>query len=898
MTSPVTQREYVLDPNVTIVSRTDLMGNIQHANPAFIEASGFTWQELEGKAHNILRHPDVPKAVFKDFWETLQKGLPWTQIVKNKRKNGDHYWVEANATPVFENGQIVGYVSVRKAATREQIQAAEQLYQQVNAGKISIRGGKVITLKDRVLAPLQKLSIGWQALLAIFAINLIPLTTLLFGIEISLAEEIGVIALSSIVIFMLMSHHSRNFKKLSIDLLAISEGDFSREIDFAHVGNKNTLPERHKLAAHLKSMQIKLGNDLDDSNRKLDESTRVQIALDTATTNMMVADDQNNIVFMNEALHKMLKGNEAKLKEALPHFDADNIIGQNVDIFHANPAHQQRMIAMLNSTVDTNIEVAGLTMNLIMSPVSSEDGRRLGTVVEWRDVTQQLSIENRIKNLIERASIGHLSQRLETDGMDGFYLQLSQNINGLMSSIQNVMERISNVVISMSEGHLDKRINERYEGELDTLKHALNNSTSRIERTIASMMVSSESVNTAATEVAQGSEYLSERTQQQAAAIEETAAAMEQITSTVQGNSDLANKALTITVDASKQSHRGSEIVQQAAVAMNAITESSNKINDIISVIESIAFQTNLLALNAAVEAARAGEHGRGFAVVAGEVRALAQKSADASKEISHLIMNSTNSVQEGARYVEDTVSALDEIQASVNDVTQIINEISGSLNEQAQSVQEINRAVNDMDATTQQNAALVEETSSAAGNMHNQAEDMLRTASFFKVKVDQLSDQAAFTSELGQGLAISDHEMNRARDLNGNQLQIEVDRMHFEHKNFVLKLRSIVRGEDSQHMINQDPNTCNLGIWLQKQKMHNSYGISERNLQLVEAKHLELHKSATHCIHALNQGDTELARECKAKTFKISDELGELLDEMLRATKESNSSQSLTHYA
>jgi methyl-accepting chemotaxis protein-1 (serine sensor receptor) len=229
-------------------------------------------------------------------------------------------------------------------------------------------------------------------------------------------------------------------------------------------------------------------------------------------------------------------------------------------------------------------------------------------------------------------------------------------------------------------------------------------------------------------------EELSERTQQQAASLEETAAAMEQITSIGKNNADNARNADQLARDAQRLAETGGSIVSQAVSAMGAINDCSAKISDIISVIDEIAFQTNLLALNAAVEAARAGEQGRGFAVVASEVRALAQRSADAAKQIKSLIIDSAEKVRTGTELADRSGQALSEILSSVRKMTGLISEITGWVQEQSQRVVRVNEAILRLDGATQQNAALVEEGSAASRTLQEQADAMARRASFFRL--------------------------------------------------------------------------------------------------------------------------------------------------------------------
>lgn len=245
---------------------------------------------------------------------------------------------------------------------------------------------------------------------------------------------------------------------------------------------------------------------------------------------------------------------------------------------------------------------------------------------------------------------------------------------------------------------------------------------------------SSESIALAAGEIAQGNTDLSQRTEEQAASLEETASSMEQLTATVRQNADNAQQATVLATTASGIARRGGEVVGHVVETMQGISASSNKVAEIIDVIEGIAFQTNILALNAAVEAARAGEQGRGFAVVAGEVRALAQRSATAAKEIKDLIGESVARVDAGSRLVGEAGSTISDVVESVKRVTDIMNEISSASEEQSTGIEQVNQAVTQMEQVTQQNAALVEEASAAAQSMAQQAQSLREAVAVFKV--------------------------------------------------------------------------------------------------------------------------------------------------------------------
>ena len=509
---PITQTERRLAPGSTLVSTTDLKGRITYCNPAFIEISGFTEQELIGKAHNVVRHPDMPEAAFADMWATIQAGEPWTALVKNRCKNGDFYWVRANATPMLEQGSTVGYMSVRTCPERQEIEAAEALYRDMREGRarVVLSGGRL--LRTGLAGRLQRLT----------ALPLAARFAIATGVP-ALAGAAGILAAAG-----------------------------PSGIAFAAIG-----------AAAAASLA--------------------------------------GVVWLQASVTRPLAAASAAARS-----------------------------------------IAGGQMGTSLQSARAD---QVGALI--RDVNQ-----------------------------------VGVNILALVADVRSQVGSMERATQEIAQGNLD----------------------------------------------------LSARTEQSASALQETAASMEEIAGTVRNTSDAAQNANRLAGDALGVARDGDAAIRSMSTVMDEITESSRRIGDITSMIDSIAFQTNILALNAAVEAARAGEQGRGFAVVATEVRALAQRSAEAAKEIKRLTGEAATKVDQGATGVRQATETISGIAASVQDVSSLIDEIAAGTNEQARGIDQINIAVADLDRSTTQNAALVEQAAGTAGQLKEQAQRLSQAIAVFRV--------------------------------------------------------------------------------------------------------------------------------------------------------------------
>ncbi|MAC46700.1 MAG: diguanylate cyclase [Oceanospirillum sp.] len=461
---------------------------------------------------------------------------------------------------------------------------------------------------------------------------------------------------------------------------------------------------------------------------------RIRNALDNVSSNVMMADNDGKLIYVNKALKEMFRASQSQIQQVYPHFDVDNLIGQNFDGFHKDPSHQRRMVAGMTGTHHAKLSIAGRYFAFIANPIFNENNERLGTVVEWSDTTSETQAQAEIADIVEGASRGDFNRRINTQGKDGFFEELATGINNVMETTSDGLSELARVLGAMSQGDLTQKIDKDFDGMFGQLKGDANATIDQLSGIVTRIKEASDAINTASSEIAAGNSDLSQRTEEQASSLEETAASMEQLTSTVQQNAENASQANSLAQGASRIAQKGGDVVSQVVSTMRTISDNSKQVEEIISVIDSIAFQTNILALNAAVEAARAGEQGRGFAVVATEVRNLAKRSAGAAKEIKELIVTSVDTVDEGSKLVDDAGTTMKDIVDAIGQVTSIMTEISAASEEQRSGIEQVNTAITQIDEVTQQNAALVEQAAAAAESTEEQARSLVNSVSLFKL--------------------------------------------------------------------------------------------------------------------------------------------------------------------
>ena len=394
MNTPVTEHEVELAVDAMIVSKTDTRGRITYINRDFIDISGFIEPELLEQPHNIVRHPDMPPEVFEDLWKCLKAGRPWIGMLKNRCKSGDYYWVEAHATPIREGDQITGYMSVRRKATRERIQAAEAFYAQLREkrARAVVRNGEVVNnglasasvrWADLPLVSKVWLACGLIASLSFFAVWHA-------GGGVRTPEVLGAMVAMLVVVGALGATVARQLGRRLSDAMAVVE-----QVAQGNMGDRLAVArndEIGRLMQGIESMLIRHGFDVAEINRVVEENLQIKAGLDNVTTNVMIADRENRIIYINKSLERTFNDAAEDMREAFGNFEVSRLIGTSIDVFHKNPSHQRELIANLQSTHKATVSIGSRTFLLTVSPVVDAHGLRLGTAVEWLDRTAERAI--------------------------------------------------------------------------------------------------------------------------------------------------------------------------------------------------------------------------------------------------------------------------------------------------------------------------------------------------------------------------------------------------------------------------------------------------------------------------------------------------------------------------
>lgn len=477
------------------------------------------------------------------------------------------------------------------------------------------------------------------------------------------------------------------------------------------------------------------------------QATVIKTALDGATTNMMMAGPDRRITYVNRSVVEMLQRNEAKIREVLPTFNASKLVGTLIDDFHKNPRHQEAMLDALSDTYQTQIRLAGLVFDLVANPIFGGNGERLGTSVEWKDVTAEMNAQEEIQRLIEAAGDGKLTNRLDEESYEGFLRTVAGGLNALLDAVSEPISEIIRVTEKQASNDLTAVIDADYGGTFGQMKEAINDASKNINAVLNQTVSATGQVAESVQQLRTSSQALASGATEQSAAVEEVSANLAETDSQVRSNSENANIASDLSGETAGIANDGQEKMRAMVDAMRGIASSSDDITKIIKVIDDIAFQTNLLALNAAVEAARAGQHGKGFAVVAQEVRNLAGRSAKAARETADLIEESGRKVREGVSIADNTAEVLGSIVENVLKVKDVVAEIAAACEEQTKGISQINVAISQVSTATNSSSQQSMELASASDELASLTEQLQNEIGRFQLRADDAGNA------WGQGL-------------------------------------------------------------------------------------------------------------------------------------------------
>ncbi|MEL6978744.1 MAG: methyl-accepting chemotaxis protein, partial [Pseudomonadota bacterium] len=464
------------------------------------------------------------------------------------------------------------------------------------------------------------------------------------------------------------------------------------------------------------------------------EAARVKAAVSASSRPMILLGADHLSVYENPAFQALAAAHEAAFDALTPQRDG-----------RRDGARLQEEVRALSEAGGGRVDIEGdelfeLTFEGLIfetKATSVRDGHDavIGWAIEMRDVTRIRALEAELLSVIKSVEVGSFDQRVAAIDNFGFTSFAAQGLNGLMDTVSAFMAALDQALSQMAAGDLTQSMDKEFLGDFDAAKQTLNANLQRFGDAIAKMAAAVGTVDEASKDIAGSARLGAEGAESQARALKDTAATMEQIAASVRANAEHSSAATELASDAQNRASRGRGVVGEAVETMGEIEQSSKRIGDIISVIDGIAFQTNLLALNAAVEAARAGEAGKGFAVVASEVRSLAQRAAEAARDITGLIASSSAHVDRGVQLVNETGRALGEIDEAIRKLSDMIDGVSAASRAQAAGVDDVNQAIARLDDVTERNAAAADQSARNAVRLAEEAERLKELAGSFKTR-------------------------------------------------------------------------------------------------------------------------------------------------------------------